>query len=1839
MDDLSYADAYEEPAPPHDGLPPEITLRGDAYVEVRQKDDYIDAGADVYDAVDGYNVRVVAEGVDSVDTCCVTEPATPFLITYRAADSAGNQAAEVVRQVAVVPMCAPPSYMCDEDAAGVQECALCTETESENETAATLMCECLDLMSELSDMLTEQTLTEEFVPEIDSTPPVLTLLGDGVLGITQSGIQVMAHYLIQSEEWTDPGVAAHDDLDGDLSRSVTSFGLGAVDTAAETPADAPYVVTYQVQDAAGNAAVEVRRRVYVTNPCASEGERVCLMDLGNNVTCTVGQGSMCPSNDFDADPEDDTEEPQLPPSITLIGPPAVSVEQGDVYAACPTEGGAMDLMCDKGAHAVDARDGDLTAIVVACTTDGVDNRYVNRGVLGCGVDTTQPGEYAVELAVTNSLGLSSALQRFVTVTAACPVGETLCRDGLTCSTEGVCISGLDGGNGVEESAAEDAPPTVTLHVSEAVPSAYVSVKQHHPYEKCGGGMEQQADALCEPGANATDAEDGDLTAGVLVCPPASCLRTGCPGHEWRYKGLAACVNTSAAVGTMFQVDFVVFDSMIPAQMATATRTVTITAPCASGEELCSDLGCSSIPCAERDAMLGVPEADEVPPAIRLLQPSPSRVVYGEATTAAGLRLCTSAAAASEAAPHPCLATASDDQSGDVTASITAAQDTECAACTASTCPFERPSACFPGTYAYLLGATDGAGNRAIARFLVKVVEQASVRTAVNISAGTLDAAAAAAQADLLMQEGSQESTAFRQGIAALLNSGGGDAAGEEVLPSDVNITAVDVRGANGALVLPESSTGAAPGGELYLEVHLSITANVAEGSDATLSGRRLLGDDGGGDALHARTEDLAATLQSSAADGRMSASLEDAAAAGNTSLATEVAGAENATTARLSAQVDEEAATVSSMLEIVAGMTHEASQSHSDMASALEDLQVAGGDPNGWRERLASRWASAEDAEFAHIDDLLGSANDALAKQDRARFAYKLFREQSNDAAAALQASSDAVNDVNMTLAGVDTRKGECFASPAGDGDFRYAFVASQGASGGRRHLLAPKTSGAKKVSQSPIEVHKGGIVAGGGNDFLEYASQNLPSGVDPLAEELLLRSRARYVDQGKKSALVAGILLYVTRSPKHQSSLACTWRFESLGAPCYTGVALEPFGTDPVFMATSELFRPDLQDKMDHFYNTSYGSAMMNPQSNSSFAFMPRHLPGKPDSQPFFFDVRVGSLRAKELVTFLEDGNLVDGSAHAVGVTFVTWNPHVGCWGLMEYGWSKVFNNWEVTYEIYSTTLEHKAISLQFLYAIWILVSASFVLFEMWSLRPAAVRRYRGGIYWRNLLLAHVLDAAVLLSSVCSVMRGSLVYLFLRSVTFQAHMDVNYPIYNDLYAEANFFLSSRAPSDGSLATPLAQDRPAAWGLPEDNEGLVRYTEDVATVAHVTWLMRTLFRSHAIHIMLMLSQLLVYIAKQERLAVIWESMRKSLYEIVCVVPAYAAIMSSFAALHVLQFGGRTRAFVRISSAMSAMSRRALCNDFQSVYTSGWELSSNDLMVQHMISVSSFFLFNIIISNFIFALIGNSICETLKTKRDARTVFQDLLMFYRNRVNRKILRKWPPMESVVQTLSSGLGCMEEMVKEKWHRKNPSAIRRLREEHLFDVCRHHLDEACISHILAAAYVYEQHKSSRRDTVHRARDQSAAHKNRQQRDSQGWHSHVVEITEIKVAKEHLAVSKRWAVNELSKHADLHTRLLLAWIAEAMDETQLFRPDAAALQRQQQQQTPPLDARGRRRLMHKELTEQLADTERKLRVLSAYQAAYANRISRMLDERMPQALPAAMASRSLQASGAPCI
>ena len=69
------------------------------------------------------------------------------------------------------------------------------------------------------------------------------------------------------------------------------------------------------------------------------------------------------------------------------------------------------------------------------------------------------------------------------------------------------------------------------------------------------------------------------------------------GYLFTQQGIASCaVNTSAAVGTTFAVNFMVFDYSISSLNASVTRTISIIDPCDSGEYLCSDGTCSTVAC-------------------------------------------------------------------------------------------------------------------------------------------------------------------------------------------------------------------------------------------------------------------------------------------------------------------------------------------------------------------------------------------------------------------------------------------------------------------------------------------------------------------------------------------------------------------------------------------------------------------------------------------------------------------------------------------------------------------------------------------------------------------------------------------------------------------------------------------------------------------------------------------------------------------------------------------------------------------------------------------------------------------------------------------------------------------------------------------------------------------------------------------------------------------------------------------------------------------------------------------------------------------------------------------
>ena len=92
---------------------------------------------------------------------------------------------------------------------------------------------------------------EVVVDVVDRTPPIISLLGDEEL------------LLELGTPYDEPGGTAQDEIDGDLSANVEI--IGSVDENAE----GEYVLTYQVSDAAGNAAVSQTRTIEVVTTANS----------------------------------------------------------------------------------------------------------------------------------------------------------------------------------------------------------------------------------------------------------------------------------------------------------------------------------------------------------------------------------------------------------------------------------------------------------------------------------------------------------------------------------------------------------------------------------------------------------------------------------------------------------------------------------------------------------------------------------------------------------------------------------------------------------------------------------------------------------------------------------------------------------------------------------------------------------------------------------------------------------------------------------------------------------------------------------------------------------------------------------------------------------------------------------------------------------------------------------------------------------------------------------------------------------------------------------------------------------------------------------------------------------------------------------------------------------------------------------------------------------------------------------------------------------------------------------------------------------------------------------
>jgi hypothetical protein len=559
--------------------PPIITLLGANALTVEAGTVYTDSGASANDAKDGdISANITQSGV--VDT---SAPGS-YILTYNVSDAAGNAATAVTRSVLVADTTPPAisligsspqtvtlgaSYS-DQGATANDSfdgdiSASIVATGSVNTGAVgsyTLTYNVADSAGNAATAITRTVNVVAVTLPADVTPPVITLTG--------ANPQTVA----LGSSYSEPGASANDDRDGDISANIMIGGN------VNTASIGSYTRTYNVSDAAGNAAAQVTRTVTVTeaippvitlsgdNPLTLEAGPAAYSDPGasanDNVDgdvsanivmsgtvdrTTAGSYTLTYSvSDTAGNPASATRTVEVSaataPVITLSGANPLTLEAGPAAYS------------DPGASANDNVDGDVSANIVMSGT----------------VDRTTAGSYTLTYSVSDTAGNSASVTRTVDVSAAtAPVislsganpidlkaGDSFSDPGASANdnfdgdvSASITVSGTVDSNTpgdytltytVSDAAGNSATQTRRVNVIESTPPV-ITLSGDNPLT-----LEAGPAAYSDPGASANDNVDGDVSANIVMSGTVD--RTTAGSYTLTYSVSDTAGNPASATRTV-----------------------------------------------------------------------------------------------------------------------------------------------------------------------------------------------------------------------------------------------------------------------------------------------------------------------------------------------------------------------------------------------------------------------------------------------------------------------------------------------------------------------------------------------------------------------------------------------------------------------------------------------------------------------------------------------------------------------------------------------------------------------------------------------------------------------------------------------------------------------------------------------------------------------------------------------------------------------------------------------------------------------------------------------------------------------------------------------------------------------------------------------------------------------------------------------------------------------------------------------------------------------------------------------------------------------------------------
>jgi PKD repeat protein len=165
---------------------------------------------------------------------------------------------------------------------------------------------------------------------LDSTPPVITRNGAASVSVACNAT------------YTDAGATANDNVDGTLTGSIVT--VNPVNTAVP----GVYTVTYNVSDAAGNAAVEVTRSVTVQDNCdgikiTATAPATLLVEEGGSATFSIeatGSGTLSYDWFFDDGSKAPVPVGATTPSLTIA--PVFLTDAGTYYCTVTDDFTSLD---------------------------------------------------------------------------------------------------------------------------------------------------------------------------------------------------------------------------------------------------------------------------------------------------------------------------------------------------------------------------------------------------------------------------------------------------------------------------------------------------------------------------------------------------------------------------------------------------------------------------------------------------------------------------------------------------------------------------------------------------------------------------------------------------------------------------------------------------------------------------------------------------------------------------------------------------------------------------------------------------------------------------------------------------------------------------------------------------------------------------------------------------------------------------------------------------------------------------------------------------------------------------------------------------------------------------------------------------------------------------------------------------------------------------------------------------------------------------------------------------------------------------------------------------------